>query len=53
MDADPIKTRKDRTRAWFETLRDRIVDAFEELEDAPPAGAPLTDRAAGRFVRKP
>ena len=53
MDASLIETRKDRARAWFETLRDRIVAAVEELEDALPAGAPLGDRAAGRFVRKP
>jgi len=53
MDANLIETRKDRVRAWFETLRDRIVAAFEELEDALPAGAPLADRAAGRFMRKP
>ena len=53
MDANLIETRKDRARAWFETLRDRIVAAVEELEDALPAGAPLADRAAGRFVRKP
>jgi coproporphyrinogen III oxidase len=53
MDANLIETRKARARAWFETLRDRIVAAFEELEDALPAGAPLADRATGRFVRKP
>ncbi len=53
MAASQIETRKDRARAWFEALRDRIVAAFEELEDALPAGAPLGDRAAGRFVRKP
>ena len=53
MDANPIETRKDRARAWFEVLRDRIVAAVEELEDALPVGAPLADRAAGRFVRKP
>jgi len=53
MDANLIETRKDRARGWFETLRDRIVAAFEELEGALPAGAPLADRAAGRFVRKP
>ena len=53
MDASQIETRKDRARAWFETLRDRIVAAFEEVEDALPSGAPLADRAAGRFVRKP
>ncbi len=52
MDANLIETRKDSSRAWFETLRDRIVAAFEELEDALPAGAPLADRAPGRFVRK-
>jgi coproporphyrinogen III oxidase len=53
MDANLIETRKDRARAWFETLRDRIVAALEELEDALPAGAPLADRATGRFARKP
>jgi coproporphyrinogen III oxidase len=53
MDASQIETRKDRARTWFETLRDRIVAAFEEVEDALPSGAPLSDRAAGRFVRKP
>ena len=53
MDANLIETRKDRARAWFETLRDRIVAAFEEVEDTLPAGAPLADRAAGRFMRKP
>ena len=38
------KRRKSAARAWFETLRDRIVAAFEAIEDALPAGAPLADQ---------
>jgi coproporphyrinogen III oxidase len=53
MDTSLIQTRKDRARAWFEALRDRIVAALEELEDALPAGAPFAERAAGRFARTP
>jgi coproporphyrinogen III oxidase len=53
MDVNLIETRKNRARSWFEALRDDIVSAFEALEDALPAGAPLADRAAGRFMRKP
>jgi len=53
MDTSQIQPRKDRARAWFEALRDDIVAAFEALEDALPVGAPLADRATGRFVRTP
>ena len=53
MDTSQIQPRKDRVRAWFEALRDDIVAAFEALEDALPVGAPLADRATGRFVRTP
>jgi coproporphyrinogen III oxidase len=53
MNVSQIETRKERARVWFETLRDRIVAAFEELEDALPPDAPLADRAAGRFQRAP
>jgi coproporphyrinogen III oxidase len=48
-----IDQRKDQAKAWFETLRDRIVAAFEAVEDALPVTAPLADRPAGRFVRTP
>lgn len=53
MDVNLIETRKTQARRWFEALRDDIISAFEALEDALPAGAPLSDRAAGRFTRKP
>jgi coproporphyrinogen III oxidase len=48
-----ITDRQSRARAWFEQLRDDICAAFEALEDALPARAPLAERAAGRFVRTP
>jgi coproporphyrinogen III oxidase len=53
METGQLEQRKERARAWFEALRDQIVTAFEEVESALPAGAPLVDRAPGRFVRKP
>ena len=43
--------RKARARAWFEGLRDRIIAAFEKLEDeADPA---LYGQKAGRFEQTP
>ncbi len=53
MASGKVDQRKDQAKAWFETLRDRIVAAFEAVEDALPATAPLADRPAGRFVRTP
>ncbi|MFZ4606386.1 MAG: oxygen-dependent coproporphyrinogen oxidase [Caulobacter sp.] len=46
-----LEDRKARARAWFESLRDRILDAFEALEDEAPAD--LYPGAPGRFERKP
>jgi coproporphyrinogen III oxidase len=40
-----------RARAWFDTLRDRIAAAFEQLEDQAPAD--LYPGAPGRFELKP
>jgi len=53
MDVNLLETRKNQARAWFEALRDKIVAAFEELEDELPAGMPPAGRGAGRFVRTP
>src|ERR1700742_2636959 len=53
MNNSQVEQRKNQAREWFEALRDRIVTAFEALEDALPVGAPFADRAAGRFVRTP
>src|SRR5262245_62761324 len=53
MDAGQTEARKARARAWFERLRDDICAAFEAIEDDLAYGAPLVERAAGRFVRTP
>ena len=45
----PHEALKDRARAWFETLRDRLCAEFEAIEDAQDG--PLADRPAGRFTR--
>ena len=51
---EPLLTaRKAQARLWFEKLRDAICLALEGIEADLPAGAPLSDRAAGRFVRTP
>lgn len=46
-----LDDRKDRARAWFEELRDRIHLAFEALEDQAPID--LYPGAPGRFERTP
>jgi coproporphyrinogen III oxidase len=53
MSTDRIEQHKADAKAWFESLRDRIATAFEGIEDALPADAPLADRPAGRFIRTP
>ena len=49
--AEILETRKTTARAWFESLRDRIVAAFEQLEHEAPAE--LYGDAPGRFELKP
>ena len=50
---DRLEGMKSEAKAWFETLRDRICAAFEQLEDDLPRGAELSLRPAGRFQRTP
>ena len=47
----PHEMMKDMARAWFEALRDQLCATFESIEDGQ--SGPLSDRPAGRFVRKP
>lgn len=48
-----IEAHKTRAETWFQALRDDICKSLEAVEDALPAGAPMADRPAGRFVRTP
>ncbi len=45
---DDFEERKSRASAWFRSLRDEIVAAFEALEDSQEIG-PMSDAAPGRF----
>jgi coproporphyrinogen III oxidase len=51
--AGELAAHKQTARAWFEELQGSICAAFERLEDDLPTGAPLADRAPGRFKRAP
>jgi len=46
-----IEDKKQKARAWFEELRDRICEAFEKIED--DLDGPHAVWAPGRFERKP
>ena len=53
MSQTDTEARKARAETWFQALRDDICQSLEAVEDALPAGAPLAERPAGRFVRTP
>jgi coproporphyrinogen III oxidase len=42
-DAATLEARKGHARAWFEHLRDDMCAALEAVEDALPAGSPLSN----------
>ncbi len=46
-----IEDHKQTAKSWFESLRDQICKAFEDLEDA--AGDLYSDMPAGRFEKTP
>jgi coproporphyrinogen III oxidase len=50
---DVFEAGKDRAKAWFETLRDRMLDALEAVEDAAEGAPGCEGKEAGRFTRKP
>lgn len=49
--SEDMLAQKSEAAAWFRQLRDKIVAAFEALEDSPVQG-PLADTDAGRFEVK-
>src|SRR6516162_4445790 len=53
MDSAKTEARKETAKAWFEALRDRLLTALEDVERALPAGAPMSECAAGQFTRSP
>lgn len=53
MTPDELHRCQETARTWFETLRDEICAAFEQIERDLPAGAPMSERAAGHFERQP
>jgi len=48
-----IEEHKERASSWFAALRDRILAALEQVEEALPPGAPLAEQTPGRFQRTP
>jgi coproporphyrinogen III oxidase len=52
-DLASIEALKPRAAAWFESLRDRICVAFEQVEDEATGPFPPETDKPGRFVRTP
>jgi coproporphyrinogen III oxidase len=50
---DAAERRKSETRAWFEQLQDKVIAAFERLEEVAEGPFAEAGMAPGRFVTKP
>ncbi len=50
--SDDLETRKAEAARWFQSLQEKLIAAFEAMEDAGPAG-PGGSAEPGRFIRKP
>ena len=50
---DVFEANKDRAKAWFEELRDRMLGVLEAVEDAADGAPGCESKEAGRFTRKP
>jgi coproporphyrinogen III oxidase len=48
-----LAARKEKARLWFETLRDALCQALEEIEDAAGSCDLYAGQPAGRFQRTP
>lgn len=53
VDPAVVEALKPRAAAWFESLRNRICAAFEEIEDEAAGPFPPETDKPGRFVRTP
>ena len=50
---DAAERRKSETRAWFEQLQDKVIAAFERLEQEATGPFARPGMVAGQFVTKP
>ncbi len=50
---DPMEEKKAHAASWFTELRDRIITAFEAIEDDLPADGPGANLPRGRFEKTP
>jgi coproporphyrinogen III oxidase len=48
-----FEANKDRAQSWFETLRDRMLEALEAVEDAAEGAPGCEGEEAGHFTRTP